>query len=82
MGASTVADRPSKHGGVRKGAGRPPSESRKEASVRIDSKLLAQARMVSSRRGVSLADYLASLLRGPVDRDFLKEMKDLENGVP
>jgi len=78
-GESSVAEveRP-KHGGTRAGAGRPKSPDRKEGSVRIDRQLLGQAQMVAKRRGVSLADYLAGLLRGPVDRDFLKEMKALE----
>ena len=67
-----------KHGGSRVGAGRPKSPDRKEKSVRIDGQLLGQAQMVAKRRGISLAEYLGGLLRAPVDRDFLKEMKALE----
>jgi hypothetical protein len=77
-GGSTVAEKP-KHGGPRKGSGRPKSE-RKDGTARVDIQILGQAQMVAKRRGISLAEYLSDLLRGPVDRDFLREMKELEKG--
>ena len=35
--------------------------------------------MVAKARGLSLAEYLSELIRGPVDRDFLKVMKQMES---
>ena len=69
MGASSVAEK-TRHGGVRKGAGRPPADDRKDASTRIDGRVLDQARIVCRDRGIPLAGYLSDLLREPVGLDF------------
>lgn len=76
-GDAGVADR-TKHGGTRKGSGRPKTSERKDGTARIDLQILGQAQMIAKRRKISLAEYLSDLLRGPVDRDFLKAMKELQ----
>ena len=69
----TVA-RKNQHGGQRPGAGRPKSES-DTASAKIDRGILARAHFVARRRGITLTDYLASVLKPTVDRDFAKEVE-------
>jgi hypothetical protein len=46
--------------------------------VRLDPSIVAMAKMIATARGMSLADYLADLLRGPVSREYAKEMRRLE----
>lgn len=58
--------------------GRPKTSERKDATARLDAAVLAKAQMVAKARGVSIAEYLTDIVKGPVDRDFLKEMKKLE----
>jgi predicted HicB family RNase H-like nuclease len=62
--------------------GRPKTSERDDATARIDRGVLAKAQMVAKARKISLAEYLTDLLHGPVDRDFLREMKKLEGGKP
>lgn len=66
-----------KHGGRRPGAGRPRS-GRDDVAVKIDRGIVAQARFVSDARGLSLAEFLSNLLRGPVSREFTKEAQRLK----
>jgi hypothetical protein len=60
--------------------GRPKTSERDDATARIDRGVLGKAQMVAKARKISVAEYLTDLLEGPVDRDFLKEMKKLEGG--
>ena len=77
MGASTVAERP-KHGGTRKGAGRPKSVERKDASVRIDRAVLGKIQWLAKDKGVTVSEYLTDLVRGPVEREFVRRSKKLQ----
>lgn len=69
-----------KHGGTRKGAGRPPNPGRKDGNTRIELRVLNQARVVARVRGIPLADYLSDLLRPQVARDFKDVVKVLDEG--
>jgi hypothetical protein len=59
--------------------GRPKAKSgRDDIAVKIDRIIGDKARFVASRRGTTLAEYLSDLLRSPVERDFAKELKEIE----
>jgi hypothetical protein len=58
--------------------GRPKASNRHDAVVKLDLIIVGKAQMVAKARGKSLAEYLSEIIRGPVDRDFLKIMKSLE----
>jgi hypothetical protein len=63
-----------------RGKGRPRQEKRHDVSVKLDSVIVSKAKMIASARGLTLAEFLSDLLRAPVDREFTKEMKRLEEG--
>ena len=58
--------------------GRPRVGKRRDAVVKLDVTIVGKAQMVAKANGISLAEYLSEMLRGPVDRDFLKVMKQME----
>ena len=58
--------------------GRPKASQRRDAVVKLDAILVGKAQMVAKARGTSVAEYLSEIIRGPVDRDFLKVMKEME----
>jgi hypothetical protein len=68
-----VAKEP-KHGGPRPGAGRPKSNSNNVA-VKMDKEIVQDAKTVAVLRGVSLVEYLNTLIRSLVKRDLDKELK-------
>lgn len=55
-----------------------PTTGRDDASARIDKGLLFQAKQVAGNRGVSVAEYLSELLKGPVERDYAELLKKLK----
>jgi hypothetical protein len=58
--------------------GRPKGDKRRDAVVKLDMIIVGKAQMVAKARGTSLAEYLSEIIRGPVDRDFLGIMKQME----
>lgn len=60
--------------------GRPKTSQRNDVAVKIDAEIIGKAKHVVLARDITLAEYLSDLLRGPVDRDFNKEMKRLAGG--
>jgi hypothetical protein len=58
--------------------GRPKLDKRRDAVVKLDGTIVGKAQMVAKANGTSVAEYLSELLRGLVDRDFLKVMKQME----
>ena len=58
--------------------GRPKGEKRRDAVVKLDIIIVGKAQMVAKARGTSLAEYLSEIIRGPVDRDFLDIMRQME----
>jgi hypothetical protein len=65
---------------AKKRMGRPKTSERDDGTARIDNGILRKAKLIASSRNVTVAEYLSSVLQAPVDRDFLKEMKNLERG--
>ncbi|HEU5116816.1 MAG TPA: hypothetical protein VFT74_09095 [Isosphaeraceae bacterium] len=51
---------------------------RDDIAVKIERTLVDKARLVAARRGTTLAQYLSDLLRGPVEKDFVKTVRELE----
>jgi hypothetical protein len=49
-------------------------------AVKIDRGVASMAKWVASSRGITLAEYLTELLRGPVGRDMAKGSKRLTSG--
>jgi hypothetical protein len=52
-----------------------PSLGRKDVTTKIDGAIHRKAKIIAGNRNVSLAEYLSELLRGPVDRDYMRELK-------
>jgi hypothetical protein len=46
--------------------------------VRIDPSLWSMARVVATTRGIGLGDYISSLVRSSVSRDYVAEVKRVE----
>lgn len=65
---------------VAKPKGRPKSSQRNDATAKIDAAVIVKAKFVADTRDMPLAEYLSELLRGPVDRDFAKAVKQVEGG--
>lgn len=57
-----------------------PKGNRDDVTVKIDRVLASRARAVASHRGVPLNELLTGLLKGPVDRAFLRMLRDMEQG--
>jgi hypothetical protein len=60
-----------------KSRGRPKTE-RDDVSVKLDRGVVSRAKIVAAARSLTLAEYLSELTRGPVDRDFVKEMQRVQ----
>lgn len=52
-----------------------PRPKRDDTSVKISSAVYRKAKMVAAYRGITLAEYLSSLLESPVDQDY-QQMHD------
>ncbi len=52
-----------------------------DAVVKIEKDILDQAKFVAGRRGVLIVEYLSSILRPAVERDFEAEHKALREGI-
>jgi hypothetical protein len=59
--------------------GNPGKPSGEGKPVRLDPAIASMAKAVATSKGMSLADYLAELLRVPVGRDYAKMLRDLES---
>lgn len=55
-----------------------PTTGRHDVTVKVDAAVISKAKMVASARNIPLAEFVSELLRGPVDREFAKEMKKVE----
>lgn len=60
-----------------KAKGRPKSSQRNDVTAKVDSGVVTKAKFVADTRGIPLAEYLSELLRGPVDRDFARAVKQV-----
>lgn len=76
MAKSKKSGDPQKSGEPKRGRPRRPDGN--GLPVRIDADLVKRARAIASSKGISLTSYVSDLLRGPIGRDFLQVMKELE----
>jgi hypothetical protein len=60
--------------------GRPKTSSRTDGTVKMDVILIDKAKILAVARRVSLAELVSELIRGPLEREFAKEMKRLSSG--
>lgn len=51
---------------------------RDDIAVKVDRTLADKAKLVASRRRITMAQYLSDLIRNPVERDFTKTVRELE----
>lgn len=51
---------------------------RHDVTLKADSTVIGWAKLVAKARGISLAEYVSEVLRGPVGRDFAAEMERLK----
>lgn len=50
-----------------------PMARRNDTAVKIDTEVVAEAKMVAASRGLSLAEYMSEILRPIVHRDLQEE---------
>ncbi len=65
---------------AKKRMGRPKTSERQDVSIKFDKTLASKARLITSGRGLSLAEYLSEMCRPQIDRDYAKLMRELEGG--
>jgi hypothetical protein len=53
---------------------------RDDTAVKIDRTVADKAKLVASRRGITMAEYLTDLVRAAVERDFAKAVKEMGEG--
>lgn len=75
-GDLAVVDKP-RHGGARKGAGRPKAE-RPDKAVKIDRSLADMAFVIAKYRGVTISEYLTDAFRAVISRDYTKVVHELD----
>ncbi len=57
--------------------GRPKSE-RDDVTVKIDRSLVGMAKLIATRRGVTVAELLSEMLKSPLDRAYAQMLRELE----
>lgn len=50
---------------------------RDDVAVKLDRTLADKGKLVASRRGITLAEYLTELSRATIERDFAKTIREL-----
>lgn len=58
-----------------------PRPKRDDVTVKIDSKVYRQAKMVAAFRDIPIAEYLTDLLVKPVERDYQKLRQEMNKEV-
>lgn len=51
---------------------------RDDMAVKIERILAEKSKLVATRRGLTMAEYLSDILRKAVERDFSKEVREME----
>jgi hypothetical protein len=64
------------HGTMAKRMGRPKSD-RDDVTVKVDRRLVVQARTVAGFRGLSVADLLSRLLEEPLRQAYAEMVRDM-----
>jgi hypothetical protein len=60
--------------GRKRSAGQP---ARDDIAVKFDRTLADKAKLVASRKGLTLAEYLTEMTRAAIERDFARVIKDM-----
>ncbi len=58
----------------------PGKAKRGDVAVKVDRPLADKARLVASRRGTTMAEYLSDLIRGPIEEDFARAIEEMGAG--
>jgi hypothetical protein len=61
----------------RPASGKPWNEGK---PARLDAAVVTMARAVAGSRGITMAEYLSDILRGPVGKDYAAMLRELEKG--
>ena len=65
---------------AKRGRGRPKQSERDDVSVKIDRTLVGKARLVATHRGVTMAELLSDIIKGPLDRYYVQMIRELDKG--
>lgn len=49
-----------------------PNRGRDDATAKIDRILLGKAQLIAKDRGISVAEFLSEILRGPIEKEYGK----------
>lgn len=60
--------------------GRPKSSERDDITVKIDRTLAGRAKHVAHYRGITVAELLSELVKGPLDKAFNQVLRETEQG--
>jgi hypothetical protein len=66
-----------------KKVGRPKGENNRGVGrpVRLDPDIVSKAKVIAMRANVDVGQYLSGLLRGAVDKDYLKTVREMSAEV-
>jgi hypothetical protein len=59
--------------------GRPKSD-RDDVSVKVERALISKAKLIAAHQGITTAELVSELLREPIDRAYVKMLRELESG--
>jgi hypothetical protein len=57
----------------------PKKAKRDDVAAKVDRTIIHKAKFVAERKGVTLAELLSELLKNPVEREFLKAVREAES---
>ncbi len=63
-----------------KRSGRPKRSERNDGVVRLDRGLISMAKVLAGYRGVSVAELLSDLVRGPLERGYAQMVREMGAG--
>jgi hypothetical protein len=58
--------------------GRPKRSERDDMTVKMDRVLVMRAKAIASYKGISVAELLSVIVRGPLDREYAQVLRELE----
>jgi hypothetical protein len=58
----------------------PTMPKRNDKAVKIARDLAMKAKVIAETQGITIAEYLSNLLRGPIEKDWPKALKRLDTG--
>ncbi len=61
-----------------KAKGRPKRSERDDVTVKVDRALVSMAKLIATRRGVSVAEVISELLKEPMERAYARMLRELE----